>query len=366
MPVQYQYVKIGRPFYCLQQSPVVLAWLLYFKYETLRLHSLKIDKKQGISALRALVRHQLHLGSSDSVLELPAYGNLCLPVHRGYRVFDFRRKAVTRTFDPEVDRAIVENEIEGVRQAGRLDFAPAVPRWNEEERWYEEEYVIGDRARWIPKSEPEAVVRIYRQHVAPCLEHMILLQAPVNVKLGEYVGRIMDSLGDGRLSKPGLNVGKAMAIRDFVESVAEHLLLEGSGTAVDLVFSHGDFSLRNMLRTRDGMVVIDWESAGRRSALFDLYNYFFTESYYGRITTDLISEISEAISSLQSRLTAKAPSIASTLCFLAGVYCRLYTLERVLALLERELSDDLLDVILRSIEVFARYEKAKARQDNAA
>ena len=114
------------------------------------------------------------------------------------------------------------------------------------------------------------------------------------------------------------------------------------------------------------MVVIDWESAGRRSALFDLYNYFFTESYYGRITTDLTSEISEAISSLQSRLTSKAPSIASSLCSLAGVYCRLYTLERVLALLERELSDDLLDVILRSIEVFARYEKAKARQDNAA
>lgn len=107
-------------------------------------------------------------------------------------------------------------------------------------------------------------------------------------------------------------------------------------------------------------MVIDWESAGRRSTLFDLYNYFFTEIYYGRATTNLISEINEAISSLQSRLASKAPDIARTLPPLGQMYRRLYYFERVLMLLERELSGERLDVILRSIQVFNRYEEAVA------
>jgi hypothetical protein len=136
------------------------------------------------------------------------------------------------------------------------------------------------------------------------------------------------------------------------------VLCDVSDPGVDMVFSHGDFSLRNMLMTKEGIRVIDWESAGRRSVLFDLYNYFFTESYYGRIATNLVSEISEAISSLQSRIRSKAPDIAENLSSLTPMYRRLYYLERILVMLEREMSDDLLDVILRSIQVFKRYEEA--------
>lgn len=357
MPARYQYVQINRPYYCLQQNPVVLAWFLYFKNESLRLRSLKLEKRQALNAVGTLVQHQLNLRNNKSVLELPVYGNLCLPVHRGYRVFDFRRKIVIRTFAAEVDTAIVASEIEGVRDASLLDFAPTVQRWNVEQRWYEEDFVIGYRSRVIPQSESGAVLRIYRQDAALCIERMILLHTPLSVNIGEYVNKIMDILEDGRLSRPGLDVRKANTIRGFVESVAERLRLEGSGQ-INLVFSHGDFSLRNILRAKDGITVIDWESAGRRSVLFDLYNYFFTESYYKRITTNLISEINEAISSLQFRLTSKAPDIARTLPSLARTYCRLYYLERVLMLLERELSSDLLDVILRSIAVFNRYEEA--------
>ena len=357
MPARYQYVQINRSYYCLQQNPVALAWFLYFKNESLRLRSLKLEKRQAINAVRTLVQHQLNLRSNESMLELPVYGNLCLPVHRGYRVFDFRRKIVIRTFAAEVDTAIVASEIEGVRDASLLDFAPTVRRWSVEQRWYEEDFVIGYQVRVIPKSESRAVLRIYRQDAAPCIERMILLHAPLSVNIGEYVNKIMGILEDGRLSRPGLDLRKANTIRGFVESVARRLRLEGSGQ-INLVFSHGDFSLRNILRAKDGIMVIDWESAGRRSVLFDLYNYFFTESYYKRITTNLISEINEAISSLQSRLTSKAPDIATTLPSLARTYCRLYYLERVLMLLERELSNDLLDVILRSIAVFNRYEEA--------
>ena len=196
MPVQYQYAKIGWRYFCLQQNPVILAWFLYFRNYSLRLSSLDLNRKEAINAVRTLVQHQLNLRNNKSVLELPVYGNLCLPVHRGYRVFDFRRKIVIRTFAAEVDTAIVASEIEGVRDASLLDFAPTVRRWSVEQRWYEEDFVIGYQVRVIPKSESRAILRIYRQDAAPCIERMILLHAPLSVNIGEYANKITDNLED--------------------------------------------------------------------------------------------------------------------------------------------------------------------------
>lgn len=364
MSVQYHYIKIGRAYYCLQQNPVFLAWLLYFRNESLRLRSLKLGRREAIRVVRTLVRHQLYLRSGEPVVELPVYGNLCLPVHRGYRVFDFRRQTVIRTFAPKADTAVIEREIGAVRDASPLDFAPTIRRWNVQERWYEEDFAIGYRARLIPESDPGAVMRIYRRDVSPCIERMILLQDPLSVSVSKYVDDIVAELKDGRLSRPELDARKANTTRDFVDSVVKQLRFEDD-VRVDLVFSHGDFSLRNILTTKEGIMVIDWESAGRRSVLFDLYNYFFTESYYKRITTDLTLEISEAVSSLQSRLALQAPDIAGTLLPLARTYCRLYYIERVLMLLERELDNKLLNVILRSIEVFNRYEAVMASDQSS-
>jgi hypothetical protein len=262
---------------------------------------------------------------------------------------------VAKLFAPEVDATIVAGEIAGVRNASLLDFAPTVRRWDTKGRWYEEDFVIGQQGYLVYKSEP--VLKAYYQDIAPCIERMILLQAPLSTNLCEYVDRTTSILEDGRLSKSGLEARKTDVISGFIESTAEQLRLE-ENHQIDLVFSHGDFSLVNILSTKDGIMVIDWESADHRSTLFDLHNYFFTELHYGRATTDLVSEINEAISSLQSRLTSKAPDIARTLPSLAETYRRLYYLERVLMLLERELSNSLLDVILRSIAVFNRYEEA--------
>jgi hypothetical protein len=341
-----------------------LVWLLCFRNRSLRLDFLGLSRREAIRAAVKLVQHQLGLGNGIPVLDLPVYGNLCLPVHRGYRAFDFHRDTVARVFSSDVDSAIVSAEIEGVRTAGQLDFAPTVRRWDVEERWYEEDFVIGCPGRIMSRSEPAALLETYLLDVAPCIERLILLQAPVVKGLGEYVDEVMEGLEDGRLSRPELDARKVDLIRRFVSSTSDRLYLEGD-RRIDLVFSHGDFSLVNILKTRDGIAVIDWESAGRRSTLFDLYNYFLTELYYERVSTNLVPEINEAISSLQSNLAFKSPRIAQSLSLLAQTYRRLYYLERVLLLLERELSDKLLDVVQRSIDVFSRYEEATVSTDLA-
>ena len=359
MSTQYQYIKINRPYFCLRQNPVVLAWFLCLQNKSLCLGSLGLDRRKAISAVSTLVRCQLRLRSDDSVLDLPVYGNLCLRVHRGYKVFDFRRRTVARVFAPEIATDIVVSELERVRNAALLDFAPKVRRWNIEERWYEEDFVIGYSCHSVSRPEPAPFLETYHRNVAPCIERMILLQAPLSTNLHEYVDRITNTLKDGRLSRQRLDARKINTIKGFIESITKRLRLE-ENCQIDLVFSHGDFSLVNILRTEKGIMVIDWESASRRSTLFDLYNFFLTELYYKRATTNLVSEINEAISVLQSHLTLSAPDTARTLPSLAEVYRRLYYFERVFMLLEREMSDKILDVILRSIEVFNRYEETIA------
>ena len=358
MPAQYRYVEIGGAYYRLKQSPMALAWYLYFKNKSLQLRS-RFNKRNIPWIVKTLVQHQLHFRKDRVILEFPVCGNLCLRVHRGYRIFNYGRNTVVRVINPDVDQALVATEMEGVRNASQLNFAPHVLRWSVKDRCYEEDFVNGYPGYWAPKSESAVFFQIYHQDILPCLKQMILLTPPLVTGLDEYVNKIVNVTGDGRLSGPALDAERVRMIQDFTRSVAERLRPEGN-CRVDLVFSHGDFSLRNILRTRDGIMAIDWESAGHRNPLFDLYNYFFTESYYKRATTSLVPEIREAVSSLQSSLTARAPDLASTLVPMAQTYRWLYYLERVQVLLERELSNSQLDVILRSMRVFNRYEEAVA------
>ena len=291
------------------------------------------------------------------MLDLSARGNLCLRVHRGYKVFDFHRKKVIRIISSEVSQSTVIKEIEGVRKASQLDFAPNILRWDLKERWYEEDFVSGYPCHSGAESEAGSILKIFHRHIAPCLEQMILLQDPMPTNLMEYIKKAKSIIKAKKLIRPELDVNKVNSISRYIESMVERLCLK-KNFQIDLIFSHGDFSLVNILKRKEKIRVIDWEGVDRRSALFDLYNYFFTELYYKRGTTSLVEEIKEAISYLQSRLSAKLPELARTLVSLAPIYRRLYYVERVCMLLEREPTNKLLEVVLRSIDVFNRYEEA--------
>ena len=100
MPALYKYVPINGRYYCLKQNAVALAWFLHFNNKSFQLHS-HLTSGWGMNTVKTLIKYQLRLRSNASVLELPIYGNLCLPVHRGYKVFSFRRKTVTKIMENE-------------------------------------------------------------------------------------------------------------------------------------------------------------------------------------------------------------------------------------------------------------------------
>jgi thiamine kinase-like enzyme len=355
MSAQYEYINIFGKYYCLQQNPVALAWFLYFKNKSLKLLP-SFQKLKVSRVIKRFIEHRLQLRDNRSVLVLSIFGNLCLRVHRGYRLFNYGQNTVIRIIDPDVDTAIVTREIEAVRQASEFDFAPRIFRWNIEEGWYEEELLNGYLSYGIPKSDSAALSKMYYQDIAPCIEQMILFQPPIKTTVSARINECLEVWQDARLSEPELDTSRVYQVQQFTESVIKQLYLNPD-RQITLVLSHGDFSLRNMLSTRKGLRVIDWESLAHRSVLFDLYNCFFTELYYRRVSTNLVAEINDAISSLQLRIMSKSPELATALTGSAQMYRRLYYIERICTLVDRKLNNELLDVILRSIEVFHRYEE---------
>lgn len=353
----YQYIKIHRLYYCLKQNPLLLVWFLLFNNGAFQLRS-ELNKKKVIKTVIRFFLYQLCGQNNSVVLEQPIFGNLCLPVHRGYKIFDFHNKKVIRLISPKVNSSLVAQEINRVRKASSLPFAPNVLRWNIKKRWYEEDFVNGHPCYTVAETDSDVLLEMFHKEITPCLERMILLQSPLSLNLEKHVSNVLASIKNTRLSKLDLDTNKINRIRLFADRIFERISHQKNGR-IFLVPSHGDYSLVNILKTKAGIKVIDWEGFDFRNPLFDLYNYFFTEVYYKRYKANLHPVIHEAISSMALRMKEKLPSLAKTLVPLADIYRRLYYLERIRVLLDREPSNNLLDVILRSIKIFNSYENSQ-------
>jgi thiamine kinase-like enzyme len=293
------------------------------------------------------------------ILELPFYGNLSLRVHRGYKFFNLKRKTVIKSIEAEVNSLDVASEINAVRKASSLGFAPKIRNWNTSDRWYEEEFVSGSLCHLNSGSQTSSTYNIFQRELADCLEEMILLQKPVIVDIQEYTNRLTEIITKRKASTTLIDKTLLSSLDRFLEFTTNSLYSEK--IKIPLVFSHGDFSLVNILNTKNGKKVIDWEGANTRNPLYDLYNFFLTELYYKRAAKSLVAEINEATLYLHARLKRKVPEIAATLMEFSTIYRQLYYLERVCLLFERALNENVIKVIFRSINVFNSYEKMTAQ-----
>ena len=378
----YQYIKIGSTgrgwYFCLKQNPLIFAWLLFFKKDTLDLIFTPWVKKtslgwkldyvrycynvciNNLKTLLFFVRRQRKLQPTDSIVHLPLYGQLCIPVHRGYKIFDFHKGVVAKVFDADVKSSSILNEIERMKKISAIDFAPSLKRWDVKERWYEEEYVSGISNESSQKRlDSEILLKKFYHDVSPCLESLILLQNPMAKNSIEYINEILRVLEVGRVSRQESSVKDFNKIKSFLDSMAQRLRVEGN-CLVQLVFTHGDFCPANMLNAKHGIRVIDWEGATFRSALFDFYSYFFYRPACRKVPISQFAfEISEALPSFISSLEEKAPEIYHDLLHFEKVYRWVYYIEQVCVELKRSMTYtqlNLIDCILRYIDAFNLYE----------
>jgi SAM-dependent methyltransferase len=348
MSAKHKYLKINNRYINSNQNPFAFVWQINFSNKNLRRLGFgnRLAGKYLLNAFK--------LKSKNSSLELPVYGNVCVPAHKAYLVFDFKQNAVFKVFHKDVAAKIILDEIELSKSISQLDFAVPIRRWDLEERWYELEYVDGESGWSIAPNDPAIFMKNYMRYIAPCIKSMVLLEAPQSTKISEYIKEIEESIDWSKLSSSGLNKSKITSIKKFFESTMDQLKKEGD-SVIQLAFSHGDFLPLNIIKTEKGVSIIDWEHAGSRSLLHDLYNYFFTQKHWN-FEMNLTSEIDDAIASLQNELSSSSEIDADSIKPASQLYRWLFYVERISLMFQREWSDQALDVIFSSVFVFDRHE----------
>ena len=348
---KYLYIPVAGKYFCTQSSFVSLLWTLLIKNKRLHLNSLGIRRRQVPTILKAIIRYRYRIPVTAKPLQLPAFGQLCIRVHRGHKIINFSTLTATKVFDPGTAASAALNEINSVRDAASLDFAPQLIEVDPQSHWYTETFIPGERSAKTERSDPAS---IYKDKIADHLYQMISSKSVLTRRLFEHLHDLRASMLQ-QLTHSQLNSELATQIHGFIQSTAARLETS-EDIAIYLAFTHGDFSFVNFLYTDNDIAVIDWESAKERSILQDLYNYFLTELYYRRTESNLLCEIDDAISILGRNLATINPELSSNVVDFKAIYRWIYYLERLHTLLDREPCNALENVIRKSIDIFEKHE----------
>ena len=364
----------------MQQNPIELALVLFVKNNPLDPIVRSDSKEQGLKAFLRKLRSQFgmfrrnarvlftfflcknQLSMKSEVLSLPCYGQTCVPVHKGHKIFDLRRGMVIKVFDRDVSASVVEGEIELLKGVSSLEFAPSIGKWNIQEKWYEEEYLDGTLdSSWKPL-DSEALLKKFQSSIVEYLQTLVFFQPQTITTSLKYLDEVSKILPSSGLAKRTSAEKEFSRITAFTESVVERIRMEGD-RSIYLTFTHGDFVPANMLNAGKGIKIIDWEGAGPRTVLYDFFSFFFYRSVSRNISiATLVKEIGVAFPMLISRLTQGNPEMANALLSLEHIYRWNFYVENLCRLVKREMTDnqlDILDYILRSIQAFEMYERHK-------
>lgn len=375
---KYTYIKINNYHFCLQQNPVILCWILFFKKKDLISICtpwLKTKPPHGIKShlwlffsffmnnfkmLGIFMKNYIKFRDIDSVVKLPVYGHLCRHVHRGYKVFDLRRGTVTKIVDSDVHKDYIIDEIERLYDVSHIDFAPALGKSNVNERWFEEEYVSGSPPSSYKSPDSSTLLKSFSSEIVPLLNRLMSFKQPKSMISMDYVNKVNGIFESGNSSMAELNIKEKAAITNFLYSTVERIKKEGN-SPIYLVFSHGDFCPANMLNTPKGLRVLDWESAAYRSALFDFYCYFFYRPVCINLPVEkMVPELNDALQIFMSDLALKPSDISKNILYIEHIYRWIFYIEYICKLVERERSDknlNIMDFIFRYIDAFNHYEE---------
>ena len=380
---KYTYVKVPgevKRFFCIQQNPFRLAWLLFFEKNTLlprAIHSNKLTKwswrwikykflryyyfsKVNASKILKFLQYKFNLPDSAPSVSLPFYGQVCVLVNKGYKIFDVHREVATKVYRDDVDVSTITAELERLKKGSLFSFGPSIRKIDITGRFYEEDYMGGSldySAR--PRNSAELLEK-FSKDVVPCLRSLMLHEPAQKITTLEYIQKMMSTLKIDNLLEESLDTADIDKVLSFMHLMKERFQPEGN-RYVYLALTHGDFCPANMLNTKEGLKILDWESAAHRSALFDFYSYFFFRPLHQEYPVEeLAPELKTGLEFFLSKLTSMSSEVLANVRLYEKAYRWFFYVERIHMLVERVKYDSKLDVagnILRYIDVFNKYEE---------
>ena len=341
---------------CIDQSVWRAARVLLLSYRKHCLGSLGISFKDAVVAVLMLIRHKLSGGSRPSTA-LPVFGNIAIKVHKGLEIFDLDSLTVTKAFGTDVPRAEATVQTCACRQASNVSAAPRFIAADSEQLWYTEEFIPGIHGTETAISTSGGFMEYYAD-VEGCLLDLIDAGPLKTVDVVPHIEEITASQLFDEWDKTSKAQAAAHEVRHYQVQLERWLLANLAVDRLQLVLTHGDFALVNVIVAGNTFRVIDWEGIRYGNLYGDCFNFVFVEKYYDRARTDVSSEMTEMMQRYGQAVLKRFPDLRNSVEVPQEFAMRMYYLERLRLLLERDVSANLISVIRKSIRMFRNFDVA--------
>jgi hypothetical protein len=354
--MKYRYGQYGEYLVCVNQSILSAVRTLLIGFDRHRLDSLGLTKRAAWHAIKFLVKKKLSPGDPQDYLALPAFGHFGMKVHRGYKLFDLVGSEVTKVFNAEILPDEAREEIRASRIASSIALAPRHLLSDSKCTWFKEEYIRGTHATSLVSPGSSDFLRYYPD-AAECLIELIGIRKPLVVDATEYIETLATDDFRDRWLNADIPSEEVDRIAEYIESTRQSLMAHAEVKELQLVLTHGDFSLVNAIHDGERLRFIDWEGVGAGSIYSDILNFGFAEHYYGRTSAEFGIELASMIEKFRSAVLAEFPELEAALAVDEDYYRRLYYLERVRLMIDRDVSLNLNSVVAKSIAMFEQFDR---------
>jgi len=352
---EFRYCQIGKYSVCLDQSIFEAIRTLGLGHTEYRLESFGISRSRAWRAIAIVVRSKIGLANNNYFLFLPVLGHVAMQVHRGYKIFNFARSEVTKVFDQSVSTQDAEKEVAACKTASAVSAAPQYLWSDVDTAWFSEEYICGTHATEMV-SLRSSDYRTFYPDIEKCLIELAHCQAPVKVAVSVHVDRLADEVYRNRWLEAGTSLEDVDRITTYMGKLRTWLIENATSDPLQLILTHGDFSLVNAISTEDGLRFIDWEGIGTGGLFSDLFNFMFAEQYYGRASSRFTAEVEFFYEKFRDAILIRCPELIDAASLPPIFARRLYYLERIRLLLDRDVSTNLLGVVCKSISMFKGFD----------
>jgi len=347
----YRYHSIGKYQVCVDQSISGAIKTILLGYERYRLRSIGVTRPAARKAIQIVARDKLGLLSSTRQVVLPVFGQIAMQVHGGYKIFDFNRLEVSKSFSRETTSQEASREIAAGTQVSGIAAAPRFLAADPELRWYKEEYICGVHAADPVYRSGKSVADFYPD-VEDCLADLASCESALSMATLSHIDRLADLSFRASWLESGVESADIDAIEAYAQQLRDWLAAHSQQDQIQLVLTHGDFSLVNAIATETGLRFIDWEGIARGGLFSDVFNFLFVERYYGRADANFLKHLSFYIDSYREHVVSRHPGLKEAANLDRTFARRLYYLERLNLLLQRKASENLHSVVHKSIEMF--------------
>jgi len=317
--------------------------------------------KRSIFHLYRYLKYKLNIKAADELLCFETFGEFCVIVNKGHKIFNFRHKVVRKIFQKKIKSEDIEKEIKKIKKSQNTKVAVKLIRSNLAEKWYEEELIMGRRDFSHYPRKKDELMKYFQANIIPALIRIMCSDQIVLNNLGSIFNLYYKELNKNLYTNKYLKYQAKVETDKFLNSQIK-FFKEKAASNIYFGFSHGDFCPANIINTSNGIKIIDWENAGIRSLLFDYYSYLFYRPVH-QIYEDfhlLKIEIDQTLNNFIKSLNINSIKIKKSIDRDQSIYRHIYYVERIIMLIERSKEDKKLNIshiLVDFINAFIKYEE---------